>query len=101
MRAQSKAKIMANACKIKIFEAAIAGWYRVRVTILCTGTVTSTAVHTGTGTSTAVHTGTSAFIMNHCFRPLQMRTASQGVLTPSRGSGLRKAMARMHARVEK
>ena len=31
MRAQSKAKIMANACKIKIFEAAIAGWYRVGI----------------------------------------------------------------------
>ena len=63
MRAQSKAKIMANACKIKIFEAAIAGWYRVRVTVLvpvlCTGTgTTSTAVHVvvSTGTTAAVST---------------------------------------------
>ena len=34
MRAQSRAKIMANACKIMIFEAMIAGWYGVRVTVL-------------------------------------------------------------------
>ena len=62
MRAQSRAKIMANACKIMIFEAMIAGWYGVRVTVLCIGStgttqvllVASTAVHVvATGTTAA------------------------------------------------